>query len=142
MAEALFRRLGSVVWSPVTGFCARLLLVSAYLIGGIAKLADWPGALAEQAHFGMNPPVLWAAVTIAVELIGAGLVLSGRLVWLGSAMLAGFTLLAALVANDFWTMAGEARFHATNAFFEHLGLVGAFVLTARLSWPAASRSAP
>lgn len=137
MPPTLSRTLASITWSPVTALLARLLLVSAYLIGGITKLADWPGAVAEQVHFGMSPPTLWAAATIAVELVGAALILSGRLVWLGAGMLAVFTLLAALVANAFWTMQGEARFHATNAFFEHLGLVGAFMLAARLSWPSA-----
>jgi uncharacterized membrane protein YphA (DoxX/SURF4 family) len=140
MHAPLSSTLASIIWSPVTGLLARLLLVSAYLIGGFTKLADWPGAVAEQVHFGMSPPALCATATIAVELIGAALILSGRLIWLGAGLLGVFTLLAALVANDFWTMQGEARFHATNAFFEHLGLVGAFALVARLSWTATPQS--
>ena len=51
---------------PLVWFLARLLLVSAYLIGAATKLTDWPGAVAEQAHFGMNPPAFWAALTIAI----------------------------------------------------------------------------
>lgn len=116
-------------WPPVWWF-ARLLLVGAYLMGAVAKLADWPGAVAEQAQFGMHPPALWAGLTIAVELIGPVLILAGRLVWLGAGMLGLFTVLAAGVANAFWTMTGPARFAATNAFFEHIGLVGGFVLAA------------
>jgi uncharacterized membrane protein YphA (DoxX/SURF4 family) len=114
-----------------TAIFARLALVSAYLLGGIAKLGDWPAAIAEQAHFGMHPPALWAALTIAVELFGSFLVLSGRLVWLGAGMLGAFTLLAAFIANAFWSMPpGQERFMATNAFFEHVGLIGGFVLAA------------
>jgi uncharacterized membrane protein YphA (DoxX/SURF4 family) len=45
-------------------------------------------------------------------------------------MLGVFTGLAALTANAFWTMQGDARFMATNAFFEHIGLIGGFVLAA------------
>lgn len=117
-------------WAP-TWFLARLLLVSAYLLGGIVKLADWPGAIAEQAHFGMQPPALWAALTIAVEIAGSALILSNRLVWLGAGMLGIFTFFAALTANAFWSMPhGQERFMATNAFFEHLGLIGGFVLVA------------
>jgi uncharacterized membrane protein YphA (DoxX/SURF4 family) len=119
-----------LAWRP-TWFLARLLLVGAYLLGGIVKASDWPAAVAEQAHFGMNPPQLWAALTIAVEFIGPILILSGRLVWLGAGMLGIFTLLAAVTANAFWAMpAGQDRFMATNAFFEHLGLIGGFVLAA------------
>ena len=117
-------------WRP-TWFLARLLLVGAYLLGGIVKASDWPAAVAEQAHFGMHPPQLWAALTIAVEFVGPVLILMGRLVWLGAGMLGVFTLLAAFTANAFWNMpAGQERFMATNAFFEHLGLIGGFVLAA------------
>jgi len=116
---------------PWTELLARLLLVGAYLLGGIVKLSDWPQAIAEQAHFGMHPPAFWAALTIAVELIGPVLILSRRFVWLGAGMLGVFTVLAAITANGFWAMPpGQERFMATNAFFEHLGLVGGFVLLA------------
>jgi len=87
--------------------------------------------VAEQAHFGVYPAGLWAALTILVEIIGPLLILAGRLVWLGAGMLGVFTVLAAMVANAFWTLpAGADRFMATNAFFEHLGLAGGFVLVA------------
>lgn len=113
-----------------TWFLARLALVGAYLLGGIVKLSDFPAAVAEQAHFGMHPPTIWAALTIAIEIVGPLLILSGQLVWLGAGMLGVFTGLAALTANAFWTMTGQARFAATNAFFEHIGLIGGFVLAA------------
>lgn len=114
-----------------TGFLARLALVGAYLLGGIVKASDWPAAIAEQAHFGMHPPALWAVVTIAVEIVSPLLILSGRFVWLGAGMLGVFTLFAAITANAFWAMpAGQERFMATNAFFEHIGLIGGFVLAA------------
>lgn len=125
---------------PMTWTIARLALVGPYLLGGVVKLTDLPAAAAEQAHFGLNPPAVWAAITIAVELIGPLLVLSGRLVWLGAGMLGVFTLLAACVANAFWAMpAGQDRFMATNAFFEHIGLIGGFVLVALVSERAQRR---
>lgn len=126
-------------WKP-TWFIARLLLVGAYLLSGIVKLTDWPAAVAEQAHFGMNPPALWAALTIAIELIGPILILTGRMAWLGAGMLGVFTLLAAFTANAFWTMPmGQERFMATNAFFEHLGLIGGFILAALVAEQAQRR---
>lgn len=116
-----------------TAFLARLALTTPYILGGVVKLSNWQGAVAEQAHFGMQPAALFAALTIAVELVGPALILFDRLAWLGAGMLGVFTLLAAIVANAFWTMQGPDRFMATNAFFEHLGLVGGFVLVAILS---------
>jgi uncharacterized membrane protein YphA (DoxX/SURF4 family) len=124
-----------------TGHLARLALVGAYLLGAAVKLGDWPAAVAEQAHFGMHPPAFWAALTIAIEIVGPVLILSGRLVWLGAGMLGVFTVLAAITANAFWTLPpGQDRFMATNAFFEHLGLVGGFVLVAIIARSDASRA--
>jgi uncharacterized membrane protein YphA (DoxX/SURF4 family) len=124
-----------------TGFLARLALVGAYLLGGIVKASDWTAAVAEQAHFGMHPPTLWAALTIAIEIVGPLLILSGRFVWLGAGMLGVFTLFAAITANPFWAMpAGQERFMATNAFFEHLGLIGGFVLAALVAEMEARRA--
>jgi uncharacterized membrane protein YphA (DoxX/SURF4 family) len=116
-----------------TGPLARLGLTSAYWVGGLTKLFNFTDAVAEQAHFGINPPVLFAALTIAVELVGSALVISGKWLWLGAGALAVFTALATLIAHPFWNMAGHERFLATNAFFEHLGLIAAFVIVARRS---------
>ncbi|MET3667236.1 DoxX family protein [Caulobacter sp. 1776] len=124
---------GAVLDLSPTAHIARLALVSAYLLGAVVKVADFPGAVAEQAHFGMNPPAFWAALTIAVEVIGPVLILTRRWLWLGAGMLGVFTLLAAFRANAFWTMAaGHDRFVATNAFVEHIGLIGGFILVALL----------
>ena len=124
-----------------TGFLARLALVGAYLLGGIMKASDWSAAVAEQAHFGMHPAGFWAALTIALEIVGPLLILSGRFVWLGAGMLGVFTLFAAITANAFWAMpAGHDRFMAMNAFFEHLGLIGGFVLAARVAALEARRA--
>ena len=128
------RFVGAILDWRWTGFLARLALVGAYLLGGIVKASDWTAAVAEQTHFGMSPPALWAALTIVVEIVGPLLILSGRLVWLGAGMLGIFTLFAAITANAFWAMpAGQERFMATNAFFEHLGLIGGFVLAAMVA---------
>ena len=45
--------------------------------------------------------------------------------------LAGFTLAATFIAIRFWEMpAGQGQLMAMNGFFEHLGLVGGFILVA------------
>ena len=107
---------------------ARVALASAYLIGGVNKLIDFPAAVAEQEHFGLHPAWLWAVVTIVVEIGGSLLVVSGRLVWLGAGALGVLTAVAMLVANNFWSMTGHDQFVALNTFFEHLGLIAGFVL--------------
>jgi uncharacterized membrane protein YphA (DoxX/SURF4 family) len=122
------RALVASPWLQVLGL---LGLCAAYIQGGLNKLLDFPGAVAEQAHFGLAPPALFAVATIATEIVGSVLVLSGWLRWLGALWLAGFTLIATFVANGFWTLPpGLERFMAANSFFEHLGLIGGFLLVA------------
>lgn len=103
-------------------------LVSAYVIGGVIKLANFHGAVLEQAHFGLHPGWLWAALAIIVELGGSACVISNRFVWLGAGGLGALTAVADFDANDFWNMTGDAHFFALNGFFEHLGLIAALVM--------------
>jgi uncharacterized membrane protein YphA (DoxX/SURF4 family) len=119
-------------WRP-TWLIARISLTSAYLLGGMVKLLDFPAAIAEQEHFGLHPGWLWAALSILVELGGSALVISGRFVWLGAGGLGVLTAVAMLVANDFWDLQDRERSMALNAFFEHVGLIAGFILAALIT---------
>lgn len=119
--------------SAAMRFVAYPGLCAAYLQGGLVKLTDFPGAIGEMQHFGLAPAPVFAVLVIALELGASALILAGRLRWLGAVLLAGFTLLATLLALRFWELpAGQERFMAANSFFEHLGLVGGFMLVAWL----------
>lgn len=122
---------------------ARAALCLAFVYSGLAKLLDWSGALAEQAHFGLQPAALFAAATIAVQLGGSALVLfaPGRKAACGALALAGFTLAATLVGHAFWRETGMDRFRDLNAFLEHIGLIGGFVLVALYEGTRQRRSA-
>lgn len=85
--------------------------------------------LGEMAHFGLSPAAPFAVLVILLELGASAMIRSGGLRWLGALGLAGFTLLATGIALRFWELpAGQERFMAANSFFEHLGLVGGFLL--------------
>ena len=116
---------------------ALLALCAAYLQGGLTKALDFDAAIAEMRHFGLQPAAPMALAVILLELVASVLVIAGWQRWLGALSLALFTLAASVVANPFWAMAGEARFMATNAFFEHVGLAGGLVL---VSWHDLLRS--
>jgi uncharacterized membrane protein YphA (DoxX/SURF4 family) len=106
-----------------------LMLCAAYLQGGLVKVLNFAGAQAEMVHFGL--PASFAVAVVALELGASGLILSGVGRWLGAVALAGFTLLASLIALRFWELPpGSERFMATNAFFEHISLVGGFLFVA------------
>lgn len=125
------RSLALLVNAPVVRFAALLALCAAYIQGPLTKLFDFPGAIAEMEHFGLHPTAFFAVAVIAFELAASAMILSGFLRWLGALALAAFTLLATFIALRFWEMPlGMERMMATNAFFEHLGLAGAFVIVA------------
>ena len=120
---------GILHW-PWVSFAARLALTSSFLLGGLTKLFNFSAAIAEQEHFGLRPGRLWATVTILVELGCSVLVLSGHAIWLGAGALGCLTAVAMFKADNFWTKSGQERVTQANTFFEHLGLIGGFVLTA------------
>ena len=122
-----------VFGAPVLYFIALLGLCAAYLQGGLNKLTDFPGAIGEMTHFGVSPAPLFAALVIILELTASVMILTGFFRWLGALGLGVFTLLATFLALRFWELPpGVERFMAANSFFEHLGLVGGFLLVAWL----------
>jgi uncharacterized membrane protein YphA (DoxX/SURF4 family) len=115
----------AVYWIALLGLCA------AYLQGGIVKATDFGGAIGEMQHFGLAPAAPLAIAVIAPELGASVMILTGFYRWLAALALGGFTLIATLIALRFWELPpGQGRFMAANAFFEHLGLIGGFVVVA------------
>jgi uncharacterized membrane protein YphA (DoxX/SURF4 family) len=117
-------------WGSAIRFIALLALCAAYLQGGLHKLLDFNGAVAEARHFGLPLVSLVAAATIVTELAGSALILTGFYRWIGALWLAGFTLVATFVANRFWEVPQPERFMIENSFFEHIGLIGGFLFVA------------
>jgi uncharacterized membrane protein YphA (DoxX/SURF4 family) len=122
------QRARAVRWLALLG------LVAAYVQGGLDKASDFSAAIGEMQHFGLAPAAPFAAATIALELGASALILTGIWRWAAALALAAFTLAATFVANRFWTATGADRFMLENGFFEHLGLVGGFVLVAWMDW--------
>lgn len=124
----------AILRSAATSVAARILLTLPFWWSGLSKLANLDAAFGEAAHFGLQPAWLTVAATILVQVGGSALIIAGRLAWLGAGALGVFTAIATLIAHPFWTVADPmARFHETNTFLEHVGLIGAFVLAAVLA---------
>jgi uncharacterized membrane protein YphA (DoxX/SURF4 family) len=111
---------------------ALLGLCAAYIQGGLTKLLDFSAAVVETQSFGLPFAAAATAATIVTELAGSALILTGIYSWFGALWLAGFTLFATFVANRFWEMQPPQRLMVENSFFEHLGLIGGFLLVAWL----------
>ena len=122
-------RILRAAWFP---HLARLALVAPFLLSGFLKLFDFPGAVAEvRGLTGLEPAALFAALVIATQLGGSAAVLfGGRWAWLGAGLLAGFTVLATLLAHAWWTRTGVDRARDLNIFWEHAAICGGLLLAA------------
>lgn len=120
-----------VFTAPILRLFALLALCSAYIQGPLVKIFDFNGAMAEMNHFGLSPAPLFAIGVILFELSMSALILFGVFRWVAATALAVFTLMATFLAFRFWELQpGMERSMVMNGFFEHVGLVGAFVLVA------------
>jgi uncharacterized membrane protein YphA (DoxX/SURF4 family) len=117
----------------MTRVIATAVLTSAYFLGGVTKLANFKGAVAEQSRLGLRPGWLWAVLAILVELSAPILLVSGRLVWLAAGALGVLTAISAWVADDFWNRRGQERLTCMNTLFEHMGLIAGVALVAVLA---------
>jgi uncharacterized membrane protein YphA (DoxX/SURF4 family) len=116
--------------TPVVRWVALLGLCAAYLQGGIVKLTNISGAIAEMSHFGLSPAMPFAIAVIAFELIASVAILTGYWRWFGALALGAFTVAATFMANRYWELEPPERFGVENSFYEHLGLAGGFLLIA------------
>jgi uncharacterized membrane protein YphA (DoxX/SURF4 family) len=118
---------------PGLEIVARLALASPFIMSGATKLLNFDVALSEAAALGLTPPALVAVAVIITQIGGAVLFLNQRWCWLGAGILAGFTLLATLIAHPFWTFDEPDRGRQTATFLEHVGLAGGFLIAALLA---------
>ena len=128
------RPIAAVLDSPGVRVIARVLLTSPFWISGVLKLFDFPSAIGEATHFGLQPAALVAVIVILLQIGGSLAVTLGRWTWLGAGALGVFTAFANLVGHAFWTLPDPmARFHDMNAFTANIGLIGGLVLAAVLA---------
>lgn len=120
-------------WLP---FLARLALASPFLISGAMKSADFAGATAEvRALSGLEPAWLFAVLVIATQLGGSLLLLfGGRRAWMGAGLLAGFTVVATLLAHAWWVKPPAEAPRDLAIFWEHVAICGGLLLAGWLSW--------
>ena len=124
------RPIAQLLALPALDYVARLALASPFLISGVVKLFDFQGAIGEVGGLGLRPAGVMAAAVVVTQLGGSALFLTRHYCWLGAGILAGFTVLATLLAHPFWAFEGPERGHQTATFFEHVAIVGGFAMAA------------
>jgi transmembrane protein len=107
---------------------ARALMAAVFLYSGQDKSRHWQVSIKEVADLGLPWPWLFAAATIAIQLIGGLSVLSGIAATWGAAFLAFFTLAATIAGHRFWLLHGTRAKEEFTTTLEHLAIVGGLLL--------------
>lgn len=130
----------SILSHPLVEILARVVLYFPFWGSGLSKLLDFQGGVAEMAHFGLNPPVLFNILVVITQLGGSALVILNRWTWLGAGALGVFTALTIPLVHHFWLLEGERAIIAFHTAGEHVGMIGALVVVSILAARPRSRS--
>lgn len=76
-SQGLRQKVRPLLGNHLVRLLAYLGLCAAYLQGGLVKLTDFPGAIAEMNHFGLSPAPLFAVLVIVLELAASVMILTG-----------------------------------------------------------------
>lgn len=107
---------------------ARILLAGGFAFSGLNKLFDFTGATAEMTHHGLPFPAVMATAVIVTQLGGSALLIWPRTSWIGAGLLAGFTLVATLIAHAPWSDAGPIALPQSVIFLQNTGILGGLLL--------------
>jgi len=119
-----------VVSSDVVLLLGRVLMAAIFLNGGFHKLTGLEGFAGYLAGHGVPVGAYPIAVLAAcVEFFGALCVLVGLGTRYAAVLMAGFTLVAALIAHRFWEIYDPAMYvNQMNHFMKNVTIVGGFLL--------------
>jgi transmembrane protein len=113
---------------------ARIVLTTPFWAAGIQHALDWGGWVGTMAHFNLNPPVLFAFLTLLCCLGGSvAVIASNKWTWLGAGALGVFTALTIPIAHAFWTMQGQAAMTEFYTVLEHIAMIGGLMVVSVLA---------
>jgi putative oxidoreductase len=107
---------------------ARTFMAAVFLYSGQDKLRHWRAGVEEVTGLGLPMPRLFAAATIAVQIIAGLSVLLGIGTAVGAAFLALFTATATVLGHPFWRLRGKQAQLELTTGLEHLAIIGGLLL--------------
>ena len=124
--------IAAILESNLTWLFAKIMATFVYWFFGLKFALNLDLGRAVVTKYKMRPvgPVL--ALTMFVQFVGSGLVISGYLVWLGAGMLGVFTSLTLLTCHTWWKMEGAERIAHFNESIVHLSGLGGMLAVAIL----------
>jgi putative oxidoreductase len=116
----------------------RVLLVALFIKSGVEKLIAPAGLTGMLSQKAFPMPMLLAYVAGVTEVLLGVLVAIGWQARIAAFGLIGFTIVASLIAHNYWDMTGPARRANETAFWKNLAIIGGLMM---LIWTGAGRYA-
>jgi transmembrane protein len=117
---------------------ARLILTLPFWAAAIEHGIGFKAWVGTMAHFNLNPPLLFALLTLVTLVAGTIVVVfTNKWVWLGAGALAIFTALTIPIAHAFWTMKDPQAHTEFYTVLEHVAIIGGLMVMAALAGGAA-----
>ncbi len=109
---------------------ARILLAVLFLVSGIRALGAVAGTSGYIARLGVPMPEVATWMVIAVEIVGAILLIVGWQTRLAAWGLAAFVIVATYLAHQFWAVDPSQYVNQLNHFLKNLAVIGGLLLVA------------
>lgn len=119
--------------SPVLHGTGRVLLALYFFVPGLMKISGWDDIVALVKHHGVAFPEVAVLVSIAVNVIGALLLMTNRHVRLTALGFALYILLVNFMLHDFWNFDGIEGAHELQNFIKNLGILAGLLVLAGAS---------
>lgn len=124
--------IAAILESEAAWWLARIMGTLVFWYTGIRFALNPELGRAVVRKYNKRPVGAVLALTMFVQFVGSGLVITGYMAWLGAGMLGVFTLLTLLTCHTWWKMDGPERVGHFNESLVHLtamgGLLGITIL--------------
>jgi len=112
---------------PLAGRC---LLAALFLVSAIRSLGAVSGTAGYLGRLGVPLPDVAAWLVIAVEIVGALMLIFGWRARLAAWLLIGFVVVATLLAHRFWAVDPAQYANQLNHFLKNLAIIGGLLFVA------------
>lgn len=120
---------------------ARLMLALMFVLAGFSKFGNLAGTAGYIASKGLPMPMVLAAATAALEVVGGLAIIIGYQARLAALALALFTVLASFLFHNFWAMPADQAMLQQLMFMKNIAVAGGLLLLFALGTGGASLDA-
>lgn len=107
---------------------ARILIALIFILSGVSKISGFQATVAYIASAGVPLAAIAAVAAIVVELGGGILLVLGYRAQIAAFLMAGFTVLAALIFHQFWAVPEADMQNQMIHFMKNLSIAGGLLM--------------